>query len=363
MQIMLSSYISAKLSSLPSILRPLYDALTTRHLPWSLRWRTLTLLPLNILTALITAPTWLFNNRYSVLYIPTRSGPKRCLVYLPPSPSQQQRVDNTKTDKGEDRNENKEIEREKKKKKRPLHIDAHGGAFLGGLAEYDTRWCTHLSDHTGAVVVSIQYRGAARYTYPAAHDDVDDIMSWLLEHAEEMWDVDLNLVSVGGSSAGANLLLSAARGLAVEQRVAGKFTDEERIWRKGKVVKPLAWIGFCPVLDLRVPPVQKPKPAGFPKKDPLRFLMPLFDSYAAPSREERLGDARLHPTLARKEDLPRDMLVVVAGIDILAGEQLEFVERVRGELEREGNEEGRRRVEAKVFERGFHGWLECEYFF
>ncbi|KAF2108358.1 Alpha/Beta hydrolase protein [Lophiotrema nucula] len=322
---MVLQYLSAKLSVLPSIVRPLYDALTTRSLPWSLRWRTLTLFPINILTALLTSPTWLFNNRYSVIYVPTRSGPKRCLVYLPP-----EEKDESKSNIGQE-------------KQRPLHIDAHGGAFLGGLAEYNARWCSFLSDRTGAVVISVQYRSAPRYTYPAAHEDVDDIVTYLLTHASDFnINVDTELLTLGGSSAGANLLLS---------------TSQSLVKRNG--IKPLAFISFCPVLDLRVPPSQKPKPPSFPKQDPSRFLMPLFDAYAAPVRPECDGDARLHPILARKEALPRDVLVVVAGIDILAHEQLSFVERVQGELEGEGNPEGRR-VEARVFERAFHGWLECK---
>ena len=70
------------------------------------------------------------------------------------------------------------------------------------------------------------------------------------------------------------------------------------------------------------------------------------------------------------ETLPKRLLMVVAGIDILPKEILGFAERVRGEIEEmETREEGRdsggdfgegREVRVKVImmERCFHGWLE-----
>jgi hypothetical protein len=51
------------------------------------------------------------------------------------------------------------------------------------------------------------------------------------------------------------------------------------------------------------------------------------------------------------------MLLIIAGIDILLHEQLMFVERVKRDLAERG-QDGKRRVEGKVFENGFHGWLE-----
>jgi hypothetical protein len=55
------------------------------------------------------------------------------------------------------------------------------------------------------------------------------------------------------------------------------------------------------------------------------------------------------------------MCFVIAGVDILLQEQLSFVQRLKSDLERGGNAEGR--LEVKVFEEAFHGWLECEFVF
>jgi acetyl esterase/lipase len=86
----------------------------------------------------------------------------------------------------------------------------------------------------------------------------------------------------------------------------------------------------------------------------LAFLEPLWDVYAGAERESNREDARCHPTLARRVDLPRDLLFVCAGMDILLDEQLRFVER----LKREG--EGNGGLEVLVVEKGFHGFVECK---
>lgn len=112
-------------------------------------------------------------------------------------------------------------------------------------------------------------------------------------------------------------------------------------------------------IDLRVPSAEKPKPPNFPKKDPLEILMPLFDAYAQPARTKNMASPRFAPTLSDISKLPNDMLLIIAGIDILALEQLTFVERVKKDIEARGENE--RRIEANVYDKGFHGCLECGY--
>jgi acetyl esterase/lipase len=187
---MLLDLFLAKLSFLPRIFSPIYDALFSTLPCWQ-HWRLLLLQPINIVVAILLSPSCLFSNRYRVLYIPTRSGPKRCLVYQPHGPGENHR-------------------RGKYANLRPLHVDIHGGGFIGGIAEQNTRWCSYLSDSTGAIVVSLTYGIAPRYTFPAAHDDVDDLVAWILDHAEEEFGADSRLLTLGGASVGGNLALSAA---------------------------------------------------------------------------------------------------------------------------------------------------------
>ncbi|KAK5164343.1 uncharacterized protein LTR77_010039 [Saxophila tyrrhenica] len=255
------------------------DALFSPSLPWTHRWRLLLLQPLTLLTYCLKYLPYIFSHRYTVIEIPTRGRHTiRAIVFEPPS------KDHTQL--------------------RPLHIDFHGGAFLGGIAEYNALWCEQVSDRIGAVVISAQYRYAPVHTYPCAHEDAEDVLSWVLEKSQKLWNADPDSLSVSGSSAGANLMFAAG-------------------------TRAKAAVGFCAAVDLRLPPWQKPKPPNFPTIDPLSFLMPLFDAYVAPVRKETLEDDRLHPVLKKLDDLPANVLFIVAGVDIVAHEQLIFIERVR----------------------------------
>jgi hypothetical protein len=57
------------------------------------------------------------------------------------------------------------------------------------------------------------------------------------------------------------------------------------------------------------------------------------------------------------DELPTNVFFIVAGIDIVAHEQLTFIERVKRELEERNDTT--RKFEAMVFDKGFHGWLSC----
>ncbi|KAL4917111.1 Alpha/Beta hydrolase protein [Aspergillus aurantiobrunneus] len=117
-------------------------------------------------------------------------------------------------------------------KKVPLHLNIHGGAFLGGLPEGNARLCSELAEKAGAVVVSTSYRYAPVHSFPDAHEDVHDVAEFLIENSERLWNVDPTIFTVSGFS-----------------------------------------------VDFRLPPWQKPWPLGFPEVDPLAFLQPLFDAY------------------------------------------------------------------------------------
>ncbi|KAF2819621.1 alpha/beta-hydrolase [Ophiobolus disseminans] len=302
-------FLSSKLSLLPRLISPTTTALSPSPspLPLHIRLRLLLLQPLNVLAALLISPYWLLSTRYTVTYIPTRHGSCRCLIFLP---------------------------RGARQGLAPLHIDVHGGGWVGGFAEQDARWCGVLSDRAGAVVVSVGYRIAPAHIYPAAHDDVADILTYLIAHARD-FGADATLLTVGGSSVGGGLALCAAQ-----------------------TQVPLAYVGFCPALDFRVSPGEKSKPVGFPRTDPLKCLLPLFDVYAGEERAKHLEDAKLHPILAGKDVVPRDVLVVGAEIDVLLAEQVDFVKR----LKREVGDESERRIEIVIVEGAFHGFMELPSF-
>jgi acetyl esterase/lipase len=312
--------------------RPLYDALFAPSLPFDLRWRLLTLQPLAFLTYTIKYLPWIFSPAYTVLRIPTRrpNDPLRALVFQPPQKQKQKSGNDDKL--------------------RPLHLDMHGGSFMGGIAEYDAPFCALLARSTGAVVISTQYRYCPRHHFPAAHEDIEDVSLYLVQNAERLWGANPKLLTVSGFSAGSNLALT------VSQMGGGLFQ-----WPSETAVK--GCVTFYAPVDLRLPPAQKPRPPNYPTKDPLFFLGPLIDSYTSPVRAATITDPRLHPTLADLNALPLNMLLIVPTIDILLDEQLRFAERVGGDIERysaSGERGPKRSLQIEIFEKCLHGWLECE---
>ena len=192
------------IKNLLSWFHPTIDALLLKDIPFHYRWRLLLFQPLAILSYLINTLPLLFSNRYSEFEIPIRNGRKvRSLLYLPPqsitgdsrafttlqaeSPSTAARVP-----------------------LRPLHLDIHSGAFLGGIPEANHRFCTALSDRTGAVVISTTYRFAPRHPFPAAIEDIDDVVAWLCENAEADFQADPTCFTTSGFSAGGNLALATS---------------------------------------------------------------------------------------------------------------------------------------------------------
>ena len=83
---------------------------------------------------------------------------------------------------------------------------------MGGIPENDVPFCTQFANITGAVVVSLSYRFAPRYPFPAAHDDVVDALAWLQDNAEREFNADAHILTVTGFSAGGNLALGAMLG-------------------------------------------------------------------------------------------------------------------------------------------------------
>lgn len=80
----------------------------------------------------------------------------------------------------------------------------HWGGFVsGGLDESDPE-CMAVSSICGCTVVSVGYRLAPSYRFPAAVVDAFDALKWVVEHAGEIGGSG-SKVAVMGTSAGGNL--------------------------------------------------------------------------------------------------------------------------------------------------------------
>ncbi len=85
----------------------------------------------------------------------------------------------------------------------------HGGGFVfGEVATHDGQ-ARRLANRTGSAVLAVDYRRPPEHPFPAAPDDVDTALSWLLVNAGSR-GLDLARVVACGDSAGGNLALVAA---------------------------------------------------------------------------------------------------------------------------------------------------------
>jgi acetyl esterase len=139
------------------------------------------------------------------IFVPSAAGPVRCQVFRPAAPVAA-----------------------------PMLLYVHGGGFTVGQSE-DTAYITsRLAAENGLVVVSVNYRLAPEWPFPAGLDDCTAVLGWLREHAAELGG-DPEKIAVGGDSAGGNF--AAALPL--------KASDEG-------VRPPEATLLLCPVTDFFV---------------------------------------------------------------------------------------------------------------
>jgi acetyl esterase len=97
----------------------------------------------------------------------------------------------------------------KDKKALPVVVYYHGGGFV--LADNDVYDSTPraLANKTKAIFISVEYRKAPEYKFPAAHEDAYAAYKWVVNNAASFGG-DPKRVAVAGESAGGNLALNTA---------------------------------------------------------------------------------------------------------------------------------------------------------
>lgn len=164
---------------------------------------------------------------------------------------------------------------------KPAVLWIHGGGYVIGSAKQDELGCASLARKLDAVVLSVDYRLAARVPFPAAHDDCLAAWTLLHEHAQAL-GIDPARTVIAGQSAGGGL----AAGLVL------RLVDEHR-------PLPSLQVLVYPMLDDRT--VQRAAESPHfrlwdPKSNELgwsRYLGrapggPDVSDYAAPGRREDL---------------------------------------------------------------------------
>ncbi|MDA3645835.1 alpha/beta hydrolase [Saccharopolyspora indica] len=91
----------------------------------------------------------------------------------------------------------------------PLLVFFHGGGWvIGDLDSYDDV-CRFLAKHAGIRVLSVGYRLAPEFPFPAALDDSIAAYRYAVDNAAEL-GTSRDSIAVGGDSAGGNLATSVA---------------------------------------------------------------------------------------------------------------------------------------------------------
>jgi len=90
---------------------------------------------------------------------------------------------------------------------RPVHINLHGSGFVLKLHGMDDEVCRYISQTLDCTVLDADYAKGPERPFPAAYFEVLDIVAYVQAHSHLY---DTTRITIGGSSSGGNLALSAA---------------------------------------------------------------------------------------------------------------------------------------------------------
>lgn len=191
----------------------------------------------------------------------------------------------------------------------PLLVFLHGGGWcVGDVESYDVL-CRQLANFSACAVMSVDYRLAPEYPFPAGLDDALLAYRWVRDNAD-MLLVDADRVAVGGDSAGGNLSIVLALKLAREAL---------------PIPRHLLLIYPCTELVSERPSRKRFAQGYFLDHESLDWFFTRYVGSASPD------DWRLSPLRADSfEGLP-GISLLTAEYDPLTDDCLAFAERVRME--------------------------------
>lgn len=110
--------------------------------------------------------------------------------------------------------------KEAKEQVLPVIVSVHGGGWVYGDKERYQFYCMNLAQR-GFAVVNFTYRLSPEYQYPAAIEDTNSVMTWVMEHAEQYGFDKEHIFAVGDSAGAHNLGLYA--GICTNPEYAKKY--------------------------------------------------------------------------------------------------------------------------------------------
>jgi acetyl esterase len=115
----------------------------------------------------------------------------------------------------------------------PCVMFLHGGAFVKGSLDSGDSNAWGVADQTGAVVISVEYRLAPEFVYPAALIDAYEVLVFIVANAGVL-GIDKTRIGLWGESAGANLVAGVSLlardkdgpSISAQVMVYGGFSDD-----------------------------------------------------------------------------------------------------------------------------------------
>ncbi|EUC56656.1 alpha/beta hydrolase fold protein [Rhizoctonia solani AG-3 Rhs1AP] len=197
-----------------------------------------------------------------------------------------------------------------KNKRYPVRLNFHGSGFMISMLGTDGDFCHLVSQRAGAIVLDCDYAKSPEYPFPAAPNDVRDIVAHVTANREGYFDV--SRITIGGFSAGGTLALTAG-------------VDQPKGTLKGVVV-------FYPCVDLSLnTAIQAPPPVSEGNTNPIPpWFNKLVSSSYTPHGTD-MNDPRLSPVNTPSTTLPEHVLMIVCAEDPLQYDAVEYAKRLKKE--------------------------------
>lgn len=192
-----------------------------------------------------------------------------------------------------------------KKKPIPVLLNFHGSGFILPIHGSDDEFCRYIAKETEFIVLDVQYRLAPEKPFPAAVEDAEDAIQYVLKRPDEF---DAKHIATSGFSAGGNLALAAAS------------TSSNKVD---------SVIAFYTVVDLDVDPATRLAPApGSKTSAATTFIMRTFNDCYLPKGVDR-RQPRASPAFADPKNFPQNVLSITCSEDSLALEMEDLAQRIK----------------------------------
>ena len=207
----------------------------------------------------------------------------------------------------------------------------HGGGWVIGNIDSYSAVCSNMAKQTGHIVVSVDYRLAPEYRFPAAPEDCYTVVREIFLD-QTLFNVKLKDITLIGDSAGANL----AAAVSLMARDRGEFMPSRQI-----LMYPSTWNDHSPSA-----PFRSIHEYGTDYLLTSKRICDFLDLYK--SKDEDMDNPYLAPLLAKDFSRQPSTLIITAEYDPLRDEAEEYARR----LDEHGNE-----VELYRMKDALHGFI------